>query len=443
MQLYLSHVRSFTREARLFLVTLTLFAFAAAVPTVFFTLYLQALGFDRSFIGLTTTATQLGGAVASIPAAGLLDIIGRRRAAIVGAIIALITVAATLLTTDPILIIATQVVSGSGIVLYALAVVPLLADVSTVRERTTLFSTVEGCSTLALFIGSLVAGFLPSLAAPMLSSGTESAATYRAVMLGSLVIRALGIIPLAMIHDHASAHAPGAPRQSTLSYFNPGVLLKLKTPIWKLALPILLTYLGGSLIFPFINLYLKSRYGASDVMLGFIQGATSLAIGLCAFLGPFAANRFGRARVVIVGTLISAVSLALIGSVEWFALVAVIIVVRAGLYNASLPLYRAYVIDQTPSREVAVINLIYSTAANVGPTVAPPISGFVQDHAGFGPLFVGAMALYGLAAACYYIATRGRKKRSGGEEVRRRKEIHRIAAVVCRGQRGRRIPDCE
>jgi MFS family permease len=407
MQQYLSHVRSFTREARLFLVTLTVFAFAGAIPSVFFTLYLQALGFDRYTIGLTTTAAQLGGVLASIPAAALLDVIGRRRAAIIGAIATLLTTAVTLLINDPTLVIATQVISGSWIVLYALAVVPLLADVSTARERTTLFSTVEGCSTLALFFGSLVAGILPSLAAPILGSGLESAETYRAVMLGSLVIRAIGIIPLALIHDHASAHAAGMPRQSTLSYFNPAVLLKLKTPIWKLALPILLTYLGGSLIFPFINLYLKSRFGASDVTLGVIQGATSLAIGLFAFLGPFAADRFGRARVVIAGTLITAACLVLIGYIEWFALVAVIIVLRAGLYNGILPLYRAYVIDQTPSHEVAVINLIYSTAANVGPTVVPPISGYLQDHAGFGPLFIGAITLYGLAAAGYHFATRG------------------------------------
>jgi MFS family permease len=412
MQLYLSHVRSFTREARLFLLTMTVFGFAAAVPSVYFTLYLQALGFNRAFIGLTATASQLGGAVASIPAAFLLDVIGRRRAAIVGAVVGLVTVAATLLATAPAIIIATQVVSGFGIVLYALAVVPLLADVSTARERTTLFSTVEGCTTLALFFGSLLAGVLPGIVAPMLSIGAESPEAYRTVMLGSLAVRALGIVPLALIHDHASSHAlgaPGAPRQSTLSYFNPRVLLKLDTPIWKFALPILITYLGGSLIFPFINLYLKNRFGANDAMLGFIQGATSLSIGVCALLGPFAANALGRTRVVVAGALFSMVCLALIGFGEWFGLVAIVIIVRAGLYNATLPLYRAYVIDQTPPREYVVVNLIYSTAANVGPTVAPPISGYVQDHGGFAPLFFAAIGLYGLAALFYHLATRQKR----------------------------------
>ncbi len=406
MQLYLSHIRSFTHEARLFLITLTIFAFATAVPAVYFTLYLQGLGFDRAFIGLTATASQMGGVIASVPAAFLLDMIGRRRAAISGAVVALATMATALFATSPVVIIAIQVISGFGVVLYALAVVPLLAEVSTARERTTLFSTVEGCTTLALFFGSLLAGVLPSLAAPWLGVGAESPTAYRTVMLGSLVVRALGIVPLTMIHDHGQEIARESPRQSTLSYFNPRVLLKLKTPIWKYALPILVTFLGGSLIFPFINLYLKQRFGTSNAMIGVIQGATSLSIGICALLGPFAANTLGRARVVIAGTLFSMLCLVVIGFSPWYELVATVIVIRAGLYNATLPLYRAYVIDQTPPHEYAVVNLIYSTSANVGPTVAPPLSGYVQDHAGFAPLFMTAIGLYGVAAVCYHLATR-------------------------------------
>ena len=131
MRLYLSHLRSFTREARLFLAALTIFAFATSVPAVFFNLYLQALGFDRTFIGLTTTASQLGGALFSIPAAGLLDLIGRRRAMLIGATVGIFCAALTLITTQGTLIIVVQAIGGCGGVLYALAVVPLLAEVST------------------------------------------------------------------------------------------------------------------------------------------------------------------------------------------------------------------------------------------------------------------------------------------------------------------------
>ncbi|MCL5994506.1 MAG: MFS transporter [Chloroflexi bacterium] len=415
MQLYFTHLRRFRHEAWLFLVALTIFAFATAVPGVFFNLYLQALDFDRTFIGITTAASQLGGAIASIPAAALLDIIGRRRAMIIGAAASLASAAVTLLVIDARLIIIIQFLSGFGAVLYALAVIPLLAELSTPHERTTLFSMSEGLSTLALFFGSVVAGPLPGLVAPLLNSGPESADAYRAVMLASLAVRCLGILPLALIHDSAGAiaaeNAPsGGTRRRTLSYFDPRVLLRLQTPIWKYALPVLITYFGGSLIFPFLNIYLKQRFAVDDATLGVVFGAINLAIGVCALLGPLAANALGRVRVVIWGAFFSAACLAIVGYGSIFGLVAAVIVIRSGLFNMTLPLYRAYIIDHTPPHEYAVVNLIYSTAANVGPTIAPPLSGLVQDRLGFTPLFGIAIGLYALAGVAYHYVSRSKRQ---------------------------------
>ncbi|HEY3340798.1 MAG TPA: MFS transporter [Anaerolineae bacterium] len=404
MQIYLDRLRSFSREARLFLVALIIFSFATSIPAVFFNLYLQALGFDRTFIGLTTTASQLGGVIFSIPAAGLLDLLGRRHAMLIGAAASIICAAATLLVTNGTLLIIVQVVGGCGVVLYALAVVPLLAEVSTPYERTALFSTTESLTTLTLFLGSLIAGGLPSLIAPLLHAGPESALTYRVVMLGSQALRITGLLPLALIHDHVIAQPAGSPRRSTLSYFDPRVLLRLQTPIWIMALPILTCYLAGSLIFPFLNIYLKVRFNASDIAIGAVLGLINLCIGIATLLGPLAAQRFGRVRVAIFGAFVSAVCLLLVALSDAFIVVALLVIVRAGLFNMTLPLYRAYVIDHTPPHEYTVVNLIYATAANVGPTVAPPVSGYVQDRTGFGPLFVAAVALYGLAGVLFHAA---------------------------------------
>ena len=412
MHLYLDHLRNFSREARLFLVALTIFAFATSVPSLFFYLYLQALGFDRTFIGLTATASQLGGVIFSIPAAGLLDLLGRRRAMLIGAASSILCVAISLLITDTTLLIVAQVVSGCGTVLYALAVVPLLAEVSTPYERTALFSTTESLTTLALFFGSLLAGALPTFVAPLMDAGPESALTYRVVMLGSLALRMTGLLPLALIHDHATTLPASAPRRSTISYFDPRVLLRLQTPIWVMALPILTCYLAGSLIFPFLNIYLKQRFNASDVTIGAVMGLINLCIGISTLLGPLAAQKFGRVRVAIYGTLLSAACLLLVTLSNAFLLVALVFIARAGLFNMTLPLYRAYVIDHTPPHEYTIVNLIYATSANVGPTVAPPVSGYVQDRAGFGPLFAAAIALYGLAGGLFYWAG---KQKSGSQ----------------------------
>jgi MFS family permease len=408
MHQYLYQIRRFTREARLFLIALVIFALATAVPGVFFNLYLQALGFDRAFLGVVAAAGQLGGAIFSLPAAGLLDVLGRRRAMLIGAGSSILCTCATLLTTQGWLIVATQAISGCGGVLYALAVVPLLAESSTTVERTALFSTAEGLTTLGLFLGSLVAGGLPVLVAPWLNSNPESALVYRWVMLGAQAFRAMGLLPLALIHDHATALPPGIPRRRTISYFDPRVLLRLETPIWRLVLPILVCYIAGSLIFPFLNVYLKERFNASDAAIGVVLGTINLAIGVCTLLGPLVVQALGRVQAVVLGAIVSAVSLVLVLLGGPFAFIAILVIVRAGLFNMTLPLYRAYVIDRTPPYEYAVVNLIYSTSANVGPTIGPPISGYVQDRHGFAPLFAAAVALYTVAAGLFYWAAGAR-----------------------------------
>jgi MFS family permease len=405
MRFYVDHLRSFTREARLFLLALIIFALATSVPTVFFNLYLQSLGFDRTFIGITTTAAQLGGAIASIPAALLLDVMGRRKAMIVGALGIIGGSAVSLVVTDAPLFIAIQAITGCASVLYALAVIPLLAEVSTPRKRTTLFSAAEGLTTLSLFAGSLIAGVLPMIVAPLLQAPPDSAPTYRAVMLGALLVRSLGILPLTLIHDSVHALPANTPRYRTVSYFHPRKLLKLQTPIWRFALPILITYLAGSLIFPFLSIFLKGRFGVSDVVLGVVIGAMNLSIGILTWMGPVVARALGRTRVVALGALFSAACLVLVGFGESFALVAIVVVLRAGLFNMTLPLYRAFVIDHSSPEEYAVVNLIYSTAANAGPTIAPAISGYAQDRVGFGPVFIAAIGLYTLAAGVFVWAT--------------------------------------
>jgi MFS family permease len=402
---YLGQVRSFSREARLYLAAVIVFALATAVPGVFLNLYFETLGFGRAFIGGVATVAQLGGAIASIPAALVLDRVGRRRSMIIGAIASMSFSVPVVISPDARVILGAQFVGGMGAVLYALAAIPLLAEVSSPRERTVLFSTADGLVTLGLFFGSVVAGVLPGLVAPLLGSAPGSAEAYRVVILGSFGFRVLGLIPLALIHDraHDLAAAPGERSMRTVSFFDPRVLIRLRTPIWRYALPVFFASFGGALILPFLNLFLKQRFDASDATLGLVFGSINLAIGVSTLLGPLVAQPLGRGRTAAVCAILSGLLLLLIEFGGVFGLVAAAIVVRAGLYNMIVPLYRAFVIDNTPPQEYTIVNLILSTAANVGPTVGPTASGLVQDRMGFNPLFLAAAGLYGLAGVLYLL----------------------------------------
>jgi len=438
MQRYLSDLRLFSRDARLFLAAATIFAFSIALPSVFTVLYFQALGFDRPFIGLTNTAVLVGGA-ASLPLAmWLLDRFGRRRAAIFGLLTNWSVWALAMTLTRGDLLLIALVVSGFGNVLYGLTVVPLLAESSSTRERTTLFATYEGLLTLALFFGSLLAGLVPGVIAHLLDIPATSAVAYRGALLSSLVIRALGLIPLLRIH-YAGAHAgastdvfagasagipagapvsvasePGvtdvlrairAPRPpaqvAVFGYLNPRKLARLESPVWLLILPYSLIHFAASLFQPFLPLILRADYGAGDAVISSTLGIANLSIGIASVLVPLVVVRLGRIGVVVGACALTA---ALTLGNAWaptFILAASAIVARAGVINSTAPVYRAFSIDHTPVAEYTIVSLLLQLCANVGPAIAPPLSGYIQKYFGIRPVFEVSAALYLVSAVLF------------------------------------------
>ena len=340
---YRDHLGSFTRNARLFLLAMTILAFGTAAPTLFFNVYLEKTGFDRAFIGGVNSVIQLGGIVMALPAAVLLNRIGRKRAISLALAIGLVSWSLSLFTQRGALILALQMINGAGTVLFGLAVVPLLAESSSPRERTTLFSVSEGVTTLALFFGSVLFGFVPGWLAALIHSETGSATTYRAALLLSAILRGIGLIPFLFLRQSKPTTDPSpAPKtQNGPRHYHPRKLLKLKTPIWLLCVPYLLVYCGGSLVFPFLALFLKERFAASDSAIGLV------------------------------------------------------------LFNLTLPIYKAYVVDHAPPEEYTLVSLILSTSANVGPAIAPPFSGWLQREAGFAPVFALAIGFYVLGGLAF------------------------------------------
>lgn len=428
MNEYLTHIRSFTHNARLFLLVMGILAFGTAPSTLFLNIYFQALGADRAFIGLATTVIQLGGALTILPAAFLLDKIGRRLAVIIGGYGSTLAWLLAVIIPDQQAILLLLMVNGAGTGLFGLAVVPLLAESSTARERTTLFSVYEGLTTLMLFVGSVISGFLPMWIAPFFGIGPESPQAYRMVLLISAAIRMVGLLPLVLLQEHPMEIDPAATPSSSdvavestqpkparpriASYFNPRNLLRLRTPMLLYGIPVFLVYAAGSLIFPFLPLFLKERFAASDGAIGTVQGLINLSIGVGSLLAPVAVTRLGRAPVVVFGALASALALGVIGFTAAFLIATIAIVARAGIFNMILPLYRAHVIDHAPKEEYTIVALLLALSANIGPAITPSISGLMQREVGFGPVFILAMSGYALAALCYAIIFKFKGKRS-------------------------------
>jgi type IV secretory pathway VirB6-like protein len=69
-------------------------------------------------------------------------------------------------------------------------------------------------------------------------------------------------------------------------------------------------------------------------------------------------------------------------------------------------LYRVYAVNAVLRSEYFILGVVMSLAANIGPTIAPPIGGWLQSTSGYVPLFAAATGLSVLAAAVFALLDR-------------------------------------
>lgn len=412
-------VRRFSDIAKLYLVWVAIYYVTFAFPATLMNFYLEALGFDRAFIGLFHGASQFGGLVLALPAMLCFEWIGRRAALVFGAAFASLARLPTVLTTAPEVILAAEALSGFGTVIFGLASVSLLADVSNEDHRAALFGVGDFIRTTAVLLGSVSAGGSPTLIAPMLQVGDQSAEAYRAALVAAFIVRTLAVIPLAMIARRRPVQGEptsALPEVRALRYLDPRVLLGQRPQVYALSVPFMLLLAAEALVFTFFNLLMRDRFGASDAQIGLMIGVNALIGSVAALFAPRVAARMGYRPAIVWGSFATAASLAAFALSPSVLLGACSVFVQVAVSQISRVLYRVYVVNVSLRDEYFIVSVVLAVAANVGPAIAPPAGGFIQRALGYAPLFVASIAMTVIAALLFDLIARWINRRPQGAQ---------------------------
>jgi MFS family permease len=171
----------------------------------------------------------------------------------------------------------------------------------------------------------------------------------------------------------------------------------------KLSIPRIVIAFGAGLIFPFLNLFYKERFGVSDAALGWVFGITSVVAALMMFASGILAERWGTIRAMLVARTISTPMMLIIGFVPSFPVVVAAHWIRSGLMRLGEPLYMAFAMEQFDENERATGSSLMRMSWDVGWAAGPALSGLVQVYAGFGPLFVATVVFYALSLTLVYL----------------------------------------
>jgi MFS family permease len=394
MALYLRQLRSFSRNARLYLLSEVIIGLAFSVYMLIFNLYIVSRGYPRSFLGELQALPNLISLFGAVPAGVLVDAIGRKRALILANIMQTAGALGIVLSPGPTWLRLSMITFGLSQSLWMVSSAPFLMENSTEKERNMLFSAHFGLTTLVGFVGTLVGGFLPTFFGGLLNVDVESATAYATTLGVTVALSAVSLIPVLLIGDGRR------PAKAELGSFLPWRNIQNPKLAFRIFLPNIIISLGAAILIPYMNLFFKETYPISDKVLGTLFAVSSVVTGVATLASPLLAARWGRIRALVFTQLASIPFLLLIGFSGIFWISGISFWVRAALMNMGNPLFNAFAMEQFAERERATVSGLMGMSWNIGWTIGPYLSGYMQasPSIGFPPIFVITCTFYVVAA---------------------------------------------
>ncbi len=418
---YIYAVRGFSRNARLFLLTLGLATLIIdGVYAVVFNLYLLRLGYDPSFVGRINSAGLLTFAIASLPAGEMGKRWGSRRSMIVGlwvvfgGSLALPFAGTVAPETQSAWLYISYVTMFLGYSLFFVNGVPFLMGATTPEQRNHAFAVQTAIFSLAAFCGGLLGGLLPGTFAALTGSDIGGPAPYRV----PLVVAALLLLPGILAATGTQQNRPPVRPRSRINMLER--LANFDRAYLKLLLAVsivrILQVAGMASVNTFYNVYMDQELGVPTAQIGAVAAAARLLSVPAALAVATLAIRWGQRNLVIlagVGTALALLPLALLpfmgAATAGFIGVTICAAIR-------YPTFLVYTMEMVTEEQRPTMSGLSEMTAGIAFSGMALLGGYVITTFGYSAQFlIGALSVaLGTGAFAVYF----RKPR--GELARRR-----------------------
>lgn len=397
---YADALRRFSRNARLYIVHVIGMDMIHGTWDVLFNLYLLTVGFRIEFIGLRLLAGGVAGAVASIPAGFVSDRIGRKWSFIIGDGVGAALGIVSILSTSEAVLLATAVLGAFAGSLHYVSEPAFMAENSEPPERVHLFSVASGLRTASAMIGSLVAGFVPLVAASL----ADKVTLYRAATLVGLAIWGLSLIPALLLRGTDRARE----RRSRLG----GILASVRHPdrIAKLVVTSALTSAGAGFVVGLFNVFYSEGLHAHTHEIGLTFASGEFVLALASLTAPFLVARLTNVQAIVYTRLAAIPFILIIGLSPSLAAVQSVLtlaglayVLRIALSNAAYPIAEAFAMDLLDPSERATMVGLRSTAGQILVGVGGYLGSRLMSGGDFVTPFYAMATLYAAGAILFWI----------------------------------------
>jgi MFS family permease len=275
-------------------------------------------------------------------------------------------------------LMSSQGVMNLGIAFISVNIPPYLMVVTGKQERRHAFAFLSAIVPASAFLGSLLAGLLPGLAAGGLDLTLDQPAPYRLALWSGPVLVFLAILPLlratpARVVIRGQQQGADGPAPVGLLVF--------------FGLIVFLQAIGEGAVRAFFNVYLDTRLAVPPAQIGTIMGVAQLLPSIAALSVPVLIARTGTGYALVVAILGIGVCLLPLAAVPhlWVAAVAFMgVMAMVTMTNTTRDLFGQEIVMprwRTTAQGAAVIGLA------LGWATAGVMGGYLIETTGFGVIF--------------------------------------------------------
>ena len=364
---------------------------------VLFNFYLVSIGYAADTAGILSTTARIAGLVVGIPGGMLIDRIGARRALMAAVLIYVVGLSCVIFAPTKVLLIASQFVVGCAFSLLFASLFPLLTVTTPHAQQTTVFGLNEAALNMIGLVGSIVAGWLPTVVAPWLQASDQSAVVYRVVLLIGVAILGMSSLPLI-------GHLEEAGERDADGVLTDGANIAVLSnwTILKYGMAGFLMGVGSGTFFPFQSLFFRMQFHLPDAQVGTILAFSGVSLGIGAVLvGHYIGQRSLRVWSGSFRILAAPMLLLMLSPVLWLSVVGYIM--RALLVGSSISLNDVLTMRLVNPQQRGFASSVWNMQWAAGWAITATLSGFVQTSYGFTPLLILGAIAYVLSSVSVWL----------------------------------------
>ena len=404
---YLSMLRLFSRDLRLFLITAALVALAwDGVRTVILNLYLLRLGYGPQFVGLGSAVGAFAFALLCPLAGAMGTRWGSRKMLITG--LGMLAAGFCLLPLSESLVpslstgwlLGTTILTHLGFSLYLVNGLPFMMGTTGAKERIHAFSFHSALLPLAAFGGSLLAGVLPGILASLFGVPLTEAAPYRYTLwlAALLLVPAVPVLLFSRSSGSLKVQEPAVEPDKAGSARAPIGLILI------VALFMALRFGGRGPVVTFFNVYMDSELGISTALIGVLSAIALLISVPAALLAPLIVARRGNTRTIVWGMIGMALcTLPLVLIPRWPA-AGLAYISSSAMFSLTVGPLRVFSQELVAPRWQATMASAFMMGAGLAFATVSLAGGYVIVELGYRALFLVAIGLIAAAVLffCFY-----------------------------------------